>query len=118
MKIMQTGESLLEEMRAVARGERLPPGRPQASLSAVLSPESVELLKLLARTQPENVKELARQLDRAPSNVSRTLALLVDHGFVRMVRNGKHSRPELVAQCMTIQFDAATGAFRAAPKAA
>lgn len=118
MKTIQTGESLREEMRAVARGERPVPARPQASLSAVLAPESVELLKLLARAQPRNVKELASLLNRAPSNVSRTLALLVDHGFVRMVRNGKHSRPELVAQRMTIQFDAATGSFRAAPRTA
>lgn len=117
-EISLTGNELLEEMRSVMRREKAPPAISSDSLSKVLAPESVELLRLLSGYSPPSVSDLAKKLGRSQSNVSRTLTLLARHGFVRMVRCGRQSRPEVVAPRMQIQYDLATGAFRAQPAAA
>ena len=88
---------LREEMRAVARGERMPSPRPATSLLNALTEETLELLQTLALSQPATVNELATQVGKAQSNVSRTLQRLAGHGIVRLVRDGREVRPELVS---------------------
>jgi len=88
---------LRDEMRAVARGERKPSPRPAALVLPALTEEAFELLHTLALSRSITVSELADRVGKAQSNVSRTLQRLAGHGLVRLVRNGREVRPELVA---------------------
>jgi predicted transcriptional regulator len=87
---------LRDEMRAVARGDRKPPPRPAAPVLTALTEETLELLNAIA-TKPATVSGLALHLGRAQSNVSRTLQRLAGLGLVRLVREGREVRPELVS---------------------
>lgn len=107
MKIKQTGRELLEEMRAVARGAQAAPARPAAQTLSALTSEAFTLLATLANQKPASVSELARLTGRTQPNVSRSLHLLADHGIVRLVREGREVRPELLAT--RIEVDLATG---------
>ncbi len=64
MKIKQTGKDLLEEMRAVARGDRLPPPRPAAHTLSALTTEALALLATMAEQKPASVSELASEHDQ------------------------------------------------------
>lgn len=88
---------LREEMRAVARGERLPSPRPAASVLKALTEETLELLNEIATHPATTVSGLALRLGKAQSNVSRSLQRLAGHGLVRLVREGREVRPELVS---------------------
>jgi predicted transcriptional regulator len=88
--------ALRDEMRAVARGDRKPAPRPAASVLKALTEETLELLNAIA-TRPTTVSGLALHLGRAQSNVSRTLQRLAGLGLVRLVREGREVRPELVS---------------------
>lgn len=95
---------LREEMRSVARGERAPSPIPAAPSAAALYEESLALLKAVAAFSPANVSELAAAMGKAQSNVSRALQRLAKQGLVRMVREGKQVRPELVARYLTVDL--------------
>lgn len=88
---------LRDEMRAVARGERKPSPRPAATLFTALTEEALELLNVIATMQSTTVSGLAQHLGKAQSNVSRTLQRLAGYGIVRLVRDGREVRPELVS---------------------
>jgi len=93
---------LEKEMRAVARGERAPSPSPpvvnEDSLGiGVLNPSNTELLQLILHNNPSSVLELAKLAGRQQSNVSRSLQDLARSGLIRLVRDGKTIRPELVA---------------------
>ncbi len=117
MRIKQSGRALLEEMRAVARGERAAPPRPAAQTLSALTSEAFTLLSALANQRPSSVSELAQLTGRTQPNVSRSLHLLANHGIVRLVREGREVRPELLAT--RIAVDLATGTVEpAAPREA
>jgi predicted transcriptional regulator len=88
---------LRDEMLAVARGERKPTPRPATTLLSALTPEAFELLNVIATTPAITVSRLADRLGKAQSNVSRTLQRLAAYGIVRLVREGREVRPELVS---------------------
>ena len=88
---------LRDEMRAVARGERMPSPRPAASVLTALTDETLELLNAIATHPATNVGRLAQHLGKAQSNVSRSLQRLAGHGLVRLIREGREVRPELVS---------------------
>jgi len=88
---------LRDEMRAVARGERMPSARPAASVLTALTEETLALLNAIATHPPTTVSGLAQRLGKAQSNVSRCLQRLAGHGLVRLVREGREVRPELVS---------------------
>lgn len=100
---------LKEEMRSVARGERRPEPLPAASLLAALTPEALELLRVLLQERPRNVSQLGELTGRAQSNISRSLQLLARHRLIRLVREGREVRPEPVAR--TVRVDLATGTY-------
>lgn len=116
-EINLTGAELLDELHAVMRRDRAMPADAGDSLSKVLAPESIELLRVLSSYAAPSVSALATKLGRSQPNVSRTLTLLVKHGFVRMVRKGRHVQPELIGRRIHIQFDVTTGRFLAMPAA-
>ena len=89
---------LREEMRAVARGDRHAPPRPAAtSLLSALTEDALEMLHVIATTPATTVSGLAQRLGKAQSNVSRALQRLAAYGIVRLVREGREVRPELVS---------------------
>jgi predicted transcriptional regulator len=88
---------LRDEMRAVARGDRAPSPRPAASVLTALTEDTLDLLNAIATHPAITVSGLAQHLGRAQSNVSRSLQRLAGHGLVRLVREGREVRPELVS---------------------
>jgi len=104
MKIRQTGKQLLEEMRAVARGDRAAPPRPAARPFSVLTAEAFELINVLATTPPTTVRELAQRLGKTKSKVSRTLQRLAAYGIVRLGRDGQEVRAELLSTELKINL--------------
>ena len=96
--------ALRDEMRSVARGERKPSPRPAAPVLSALTAESIELLNSLATGPGTTVGGLAQRLGKAQSNVSRTLQKLAGHGLVRLVREGREVRPELVSTQIRIDL--------------
>jgi predicted transcriptional regulator len=63
------------------------------SLSEVLSDNNRALLKIIAESQPETIKELAEMSGRKPSNLSRTLQTFERYGLVEMVSGSRSKRP-------------------------
>jgi DNA-binding transcriptional ArsR family regulator len=108
MKIKQTGKELLDEMRAVARGDRLAPPRPAAQTLSALTTEALALLSTMAEQKPSSVSELAKLSGRTQPNVSRSLHLLAKYGIVRLVRDGREVRPELLATRIAIDLSTGT----------
>ncbi len=107
--------SLKEEMRAVARGERKASPLPAAPMLSALSRESLELLGVLLRERPASVSDLVALTGRAQSNVSRSLQLLAKLRLIRLVRDGRGVRPEPIAG--TLKVDLATGTYETTPLA-
>jgi DNA-binding MarR family transcriptional regulator len=104
MKIGQTGKELLEELRAVARGERVAPARPAARPFSALTAEVFELLNVLARTPTTTVSDLAQRLGKTQSEVSRTLQRLAARRIVRLGRDGQEVRAELLSTELKINL--------------
>lgn len=112
MKI-QSMQSLKKEMLAVARGERKAPAdAAQTSFESVeavmrlLTPENRFLLATIDQKNPVSVADLARLVNRAESNVSRTLGKLEACGFVRLRQGaGKSKIPEVAIHRLTVDMD-------------
>lgn len=108
MKIRQTGKELLEEMRAVARGDTNAPARPAAQTLSALTTEALALLSAMAERKPASIGELAKISGRTQPNVSRSLHLLAKYGIVRLIRDGREVRPELLANRISIDLTTGT----------
>ncbi len=84
---------LREQMRAVARGDRKAPPLPAAPLLGTLTPEALDLLRMISERAPATVQELANLSGRAQPNVSRSLQALAKHGLLKLVRQGRDVTP-------------------------
>lgn len=98
---------LRNEMRAVARGERKASPLPTGPLLSALTAESLELLRLIAQKRPDNVAKLVGLTGLSQPNISRSLQMLARHGLIRLVRDGREVRPELLAR--EVRVDLRTG---------
>ena len=92
--------SLREEMKAVARGERLAPADARkASFNSVeavarlLTSDNRRLLSLIRDRKPPSVAELVTLTGRAQPNLTRTLAKLEAAGFIQMKIVGRRKAP-------------------------
>jgi len=65
----------------------------EAALERLVRARNLELLRTIATTDPESVRELARQVDRDIKNVSTALAELEELGLVRFEQAGRAKRP-------------------------
>jgi predicted transcriptional regulator len=89
----------LEAMRALDRGETPDEEyhgvslRDPHELSRLLSATNVELLRTIAREEPESIRELCRLVDRDIRQVSDNLAELEALGVVELQQNGRAKRP-------------------------
>ena len=65
------------------------------SLANILSEENQRLLRLIADTQPQSIKELEEATGRKANNLLRTLRTMENYGFVKLVEDiqGKGRAP-------------------------
>ncbi|MCC4799868.1 MarR family transcriptional regulator [Enterovibrio norvegicus] len=68
------------------------------SVANVLSKENQQLLKVIAKEQPQSITELAALTGRAVSNVSRTLKTLNKYNLVLLRSSKKTLRPTVIYQ--------------------
>ncbi len=68
----------------------------------VLTPQRLRLLRTLRRREVESIRELAELLRRPIESVSRDLKLLETYGFVRLERNGRSKRPQVIKELIAI----------------
>jgi predicted transcriptional regulator len=64
------------------------------SFAKVLSERNRELLRVIAETKPQSLKELSKKTGRAKSNLSRTLKTLERYGLVSLEKDkGRTLKP-------------------------
>jgi len=108
MAILHIGVKPQSEIRArliaIAKGEVKPTeNEPKVwfpsirSLAEVLSDHNRELLKMIAESEPQSLKELSELSGRAPSNLSRSLKTMANFGLVKMEKCQNSVRPVAVA---------------------
>jgi len=94
MTTLKVGIASYEQFKAytmaIVRGEhKRKPDEPKVwfssieSFAKVLSERNRELLRIIAETKPQSLKELAATTGRAKSNLSRTLKTMERYGLVR-----------------------------------
>ncbi len=104
--------SLVEEMRAVARGERPAPAdaaKPSFNsidaLVRLLTPGNRQLLAVIQDRKPGSVAELAKLTGRAQPNLTRTLGKLEAAGFIRMKTVGRRKAPSAAINKIVVEID-------------
>jgi predicted transcriptional regulator len=109
---VQNLQSLREEMKAVARGERpAPPNASKTSFNSVeavvrlLTPDNRRLLALIRDRKPQSVAELATLTGRAQPNLTRTLAKLEAAGFIKMKATGRTKAPSVSVRRIVVEID-------------
>jgi predicted transcriptional regulator len=109
---IQSHQSLRDEMKAVARGERpapqdaaLPSFNSVEALMRLLTPENRRLLAVIRDRQPQSVAELAAITGRAAPNLTRTLAKLEAVGFVRMRTVARRKVPTAAVRTLRVEID-------------
>jgi predicted transcriptional regulator len=109
---IQSLRSLREEMRAIAREERIAPadaGKPSFnSVEAVirlLTPDNRRLLALIRDRKPQSLAELVSLTGRAQSNLTRTLSKLRAAGFVTMKTVGRRKTPSVTVRKIVVEID-------------
>src|SRR3972149_11793666 len=108
----QDHASLREEMKAVARGERLAAkdagGTTFDSVEALLrllTPRNRELLAIIRDKKPQSIAELAELTGRAQPNLTRTLGKLAAIGFVRLKNVDRRKVPTTTIHSLRINID-------------
>ncbi|WCE31808.1 HVO_A0114 family putative DNA-binding protein [Vibrio sp. SCSIO 43137] len=97
-------ELIRVRLLAVAQGKYLPKeNEPKIwytsfnTVSQLLRPENIELLRLIDSEQPESLTQLSELTGRAKSNLSNTLKALSEKGFIRLEQGkGKTVKPVAV----------------------
>ena len=109
---VQSLQSLREEMKAVARGERpAPPDAGKPSFNSVeavvrlLTPNNRRLLALIRDRKPQSVAELVEITGRAQPNLTRTLPKLEAAGFIRMRTVGRRKAPSVAVKRIVVEID-------------
>jgi predicted transcriptional regulator len=116
MKTLKIGIASYDEMKArtmaIARGEvKAKRGEPKVwftsteSFAKVLSNRNRALLKVIAKSRPSSLQELAKSTGRKPSNLSRTLKTMEHYGFVRLHRGERgRIRPEVPYRSISLDL--------------
>lgn len=83
-------------VEAIARGQYVPlKNEPRVwfesrqSMEQVLSPENVELLRIIVRKKLQSLSDLEDATGRAATNIARTLKTLARYGVVEIVDDGE-----------------------------
>ncbi|STX44771.1 Predicted transcriptional regulator [Legionella donaldsonii] len=118
MKVIQVGvmprEKFQRRALEIASGRYIPKrNEPKIwfssikSLCEVLSENNMRLLKIINEQKPESIKELAEIVNRAPSNLSRTLNTMARYGIIEFKKSGKNSKPIAKSLNFNIQYSVA-----------
>lgn len=83
-------------------------------LFGLLTPQTVELLRTIARDQPASIREAARLVDRDIKNVHRELIRLGARDLVNFEEDGRARRPVLAYD--TLEIELAIGRTDASPQ--
>ena len=67
-----------------------------------LTPRRLELLDQLSRLRADSINDLAAKTGRDVKNIYNDLKVLEGLGFVRLVRQGRRTLPELLVQEVTL----------------
>jgi predicted transcriptional regulator len=109
---IQTLRSLIDEMKAVARGERPAPADASApsfesvaALVGLLTPENRRLLNVIRDQRPQSVTALSRMTARAQPNLTRTLAKLQAAGLIAMASHGRRKAPTVIVRRIVVDID-------------
>jgi len=73
-------------------------------LFGLLTPQTVELLRTIAREQPGSIRETARLVDRDIKNVHRELIRLGARDLVEFEEDGRARRPVLTYDTLAIEL--------------
>lgn len=115
LRMLNVGVATPVEMRArtlaIARGTLKPgPNDPTIwvpsfeALGRILTVRNTALLDRIRAHRPASITELSRDIDRAPSNVLRTLRTMERYGLVALHRGiGKVVRPEVTFDDLTVR---------------
>src|SRR5690606_24311579 len=104
-------EAIRARMIAIAKGEKPKRGEPKVwftsmkAMSEVLNDRNRDLLKMIAKSHPQSLDELAQMSGRQKSNLSRTLKTLEKYGFVELKKNQRKLVP--IAKATEFQINAA-----------
>jgi predicted transcriptional regulator len=111
--------SLIGEMRAVARGEIAAPADAAApsvesaeALLRLLTPDNRRLLRTIRDCKPQSVAALARLTNRAGPNLLRTLNKLEAFGLLEMRMVARRRVPTATAVTLRLEIDPYTMADR------
>jgi predicted transcriptional regulator len=103
--------SLIDEMKAVARGERPAPADASApsfesvaALVGLLTLENRRLLNVIRDQRPQSVTALSRMTARAQPNLTRTLAKLQAAGLIAMASHGRKA-PTVIVRRIVVDID-------------
>ncbi len=109
---VQTFRALINEMKAVARGERpapvdasAPSFESVAALVGLLTPENRRLLNVIRDQRPQSVTALSRMTARAQPNLTRTLAKLQAAGLIAMASHGRRKAPTVIVRRIVVDID-------------
>ena len=109
---IQSLRSLREEMKAVARGDRLAPAdaaKPSfnsvEAIVRLLTPENRALLAMIRDKKPQSVAELVQISGRSQPNLTRTLAKLEAAGFITMKAFGRRKAPSVTVKKIVVEID-------------
>jgi predicted transcriptional regulator len=105
-------KDLMNEMRAVARGEiPAPPDAAEPSFESaeallrVLTPDNRRLLRTIRDDKPQSVAELARLTQRAEPNLLRTLGKLEAFGLLEMRLVDRRRVPTALVGMLHVEID-------------
>lgn len=94
----ETRADLRERVRALERGES--PDEmlvlnlhDEADLARIVRPTTLELLRTIARRDPQSMREVADMVDRDYKEVHRNLTELADLDVIRFEETGRSKRP-------------------------
>ena len=109
---IQSLRSLREEMKAVARGERIasddaakPSFNSVEAVVRLLTPDNRRLLALIRDRKPQSVAALVVMTGRAQPNLTRTLAKLEAAGFITMKSSGRRKMPAVAVRRIVVEID-------------
>lgn len=109
---IQNLQSLRDDMKAVARGERKAPAHASVpsfnsvnALVRLLTPDNRALLALIRDRKPRSVAELVAMTGRAQPNLTRTLAKMQAAGLVKMKSAGKQKAPSVAVRKLVVEID-------------
>lgn len=74
-------------------------------LTRILTPKRLELLRAIMTDLPESIRDLARHLDRNPSDVHEDVHTLADYDIVALKTDGRAKRPVVPYDRITVEVE-------------